>query len=219
LAVKPRTYRSDLRAAQARETRARVVTAARELFAEQGYATTTIAAIARRAEVSPDTIYAVFGTKTALLKAVVDTGVGGDDEPVAVLDRAGPQAMQAEPNQRRQLQMFAIGVGQQLDRMRPINDILSGAAASDHTAAELRTDVEEHQRRAAMRTLIGWIEARGPLRPDVSSEEGAAILWTLASPDVHRMLRTVCAWSPERYAKWLADTLISSLLPDAPPTR
>jgi hypothetical protein len=66
-----------------------------------------------------------------------------------------------------------------------------------------------------MRTLIGWVQARGPLRADVSSDEGAAILWTLASPEVHRMLRTVCGWSAERYAQWLADTLISSLLPDS----
>jgi AcrR family transcriptional regulator len=202
-----------LRDAQARETRRRVVAAARELFLDQGYAATTIAAVARRAQVSPDTVYSAFGSKGALLKEVLDVVVGGDDEDVALLDRADPQAMRAEPDQRTQLAMFAAGSTAQLERVRPLDDILRSAAAVDPVAAELRADIQLRQRRAAMRTVVSWIAAHGPLRNGMSETEAAAIVWTLTSPEVHLMLRDTSGWSPQRYEQWLRETLISSLLP------
>ena len=105
-----RGYHSPLRESQARETRRRVIDSARDLFLEQGYPATTIAAVARRAGVSADTIYSTFGSKGALLKEVLDVVIGGDDAPSPLLDRADPQAMRAEPDQRRQLAMFAAGI-------------------------------------------------------------------------------------------------------------
>jgi AcrR family transcriptional regulator len=202
-----------LRDAQARETRRRVVAAARELFLDQGYAATAIAAVARRAQVSPDTVYSAFGSKVALLKEVLDVVVGGDDERVALLDRTDPQAMRAEPNQRTQLAMFAAGMTAQLERVRPVDDILRSAAAVDPVAAELRADIQLRQRRAAMRTVVSWLAAHGSLRNRMSEEEAAAIVWTLTSPEVHLMLRDTWGWSPQRYEQWLRETLTSSLLP------
>lgn len=187
--------------------------AAHELFLERGFPATTVAAVARRAQVSPDTVYSTFGSKSALLKEVLDVVVGGDDEDVALLDRAGPQAMRAEPDQRTQLAMFAAGVTAQLERVRPVDDILRSAAAVDPVAAELRADVQLRQRRAAMRTIVSWIAEHGPLRNGTSQEEAAAIVWTLTSPEVHVMLRDSSGWSPERYEQWIRETLISSLLP------
>lgn len=191
---------------------------ARELFLEQGYAATTIAAVAKRAGVSADTIYATVGSKIALLKEVLDVTIGGDDEAVAVLDRAGPQALRAETDQRKQIAMFAAGVTGQLERLRPMDDILRGAAAVDAAAAELRADLQLRQRREAMRALVGWIAANGAFRDGLSADEGAAIVWTLASPEVHAMLRDTWGWPAPRYTEWLRDTLTSSLLP-APATR
>jgi AcrR family transcriptional regulator len=206
-----RTYTSPLRAAQAQDTRRRVLTAARELFVAQGYPATTIAAVARRAEVSPDTVYSAFGSKTALLKGVLDVVVAGDDQDVAVLDRADPQAMRAEPDQRIQLAMFAAGMTGQLERLRPMDDVLRSAAAVDAAAAELRADLQLRQRRSAIATVVSWVAAHGPLR--LPEEEATAITWTLTSPEVHQMLRDTWEWPRERYEQWLRETLTSSLLP------
>ena len=206
-----RSYTSPLRAAQAQETRRRVLAAARDLFVAQGYPATTIAAVARRAEVSPDTVYSTFGSKTALLKEVLDVVVAGDDEDVAVLDRADPQAMRAEPDQRIQLAMFAAGMTGQLERLRPMDDVLRSAATVDAAAAELRADLQLRQRRAAIATVVSWVAAHGPLR--LSEEEATAITWTLTSPEVHQMLRDTWEWPRERYEQWLRETLTSSLLP------
>lgn len=186
---------------------------ARELFLERGYPATTIAAVARRAGVSADTIYSVFGSKSTLLKEVLDVVIGGDDAQVALLDRAGPQAVRAEPDQRRQLEMFATGITDQLERVRPMDDILRSAAAVDAVAADLRADLQLRQRRESMRTVVAWIAARGPLRDGLSQEDAAAVVWTLTSSEVHLMLRDTWGWSRGRYAQWLQNTLTATLLP------
>lgn len=189
---------------------------ARELFLEKGYAATTVAAVARRAGVAPDTVYKAFGSKIALLKEVLDLVIGGDDEEVALLDRAEPQAMREEPDQRRQLAMFAAGMTRQLERVRPVDDILRGAAAVDAEAAELRADIQLRQRGDAMRTVVSWVVERGGLRDGVTDGDAAAMLWTLTAPEVHHMLRETWGWSADRYERWLRETLTAGLLPGTP---
>ena len=67
-----RTYRSTVRAARAERTRAAVVVAARELFEANGFAATTITAIAERADVSVQTVYSSFGSKGGLVRAILE---------------------------------------------------------------------------------------------------------------------------------------------------
>ena len=102
-----RRYHSPQRQLQAELTRRRLLDAARRLFAVNGYAATTLPAIAREAKVSAPTITAIFGTKAHLLTALVQLVVGGDEEPVALVDRPWWQAMLAEPDARQQLAVFA----------------------------------------------------------------------------------------------------------------
>jgi len=194
-----------------------MLASARALFVEQGYPATTMASVAHRAGVSPDTVYKTFGTKIALLKEVLDVVVGGDDQDVALLDRPGPQAVREEPDQRRQLAMFAAGMTEQLERFRPMDDVLRSAAAVDRVAADLRADMQLRQRREAMRAVVAWIADHGPLREGMSQEAAAAVVWTLTSSEVHLMLREVWGWPPEQYTAWLCDTLTASLLPPTAP--
>jgi AcrR family transcriptional regulator len=208
-----RAYSSPLREAQARETRRRILDSARALFLERGFPATTIASVARRAQVSADTVYSVFGSKANLLKEVLDVVIGGDDEDVPLLERDRPQAVRAEPDQRRQLAMFAADITTQLERVRPLDDILRSAAAVDAAAAALRADLQLRQRREAMRTVVAWIAAHGPLREGLTDDEAAAVVWTLTSPEVHAMLRDTWGWSRERFERWLRETLTASLLP------
>ncbi|MGD9991639.1 helix-turn-helix domain-containing protein, partial [Pseudonocardia sp.] len=77
-----RRYRSTVRRERARHTRAAVLDAAREEFLTTGYAATSMRAVAARAGVSVPTVEQLFGTKRALLAAVVDATTAGDDEPV-----------------------------------------------------------------------------------------------------------------------------------------
>ena len=95
--VKPRrAYDSPRRRQQAQATRRAVLEAARELFTEHGYVATTIGAVAARAGVSPETVYAAFGNKRSLLSELLDVAIVGDDAPVPVLERPWVQQLRAE---------------------------------------------------------------------------------------------------------------------------
>jgi AcrR family transcriptional regulator len=211
--VKPRRrYASALRAEQARQTRARILDAAQHVFAGKGYAASTIEAVASEAGVAVDTVYATFGSKRGVLSALMDVRVGGDDQPVGVLDRAGPQAVRRERDQGRQVGAFARDVTAIIERARPVDDILRGAAAVDPEIAALRAGIQE-SRFQNMVHFVSWVTANGPLRGGMSEEEGAAIVWSLTSPEIHRLLRVDRAWTMDQYAEWLARTLTLTLLP------
>ena len=84
--------------ARTRLARRAVIDAARSLFVERRYAATTIDASARRADVPPATVYRLFSSKLGILKALLDTSIAGDDEPVAVPDRPDVAARFVEPD-------------------------------------------------------------------------------------------------------------------------
>ena len=210
--VKRRPYNSTLRAEQAAATRTRILESARALFVEQGYPGTTVTQVAGAAGVAADTVLHVFGSKKALLTAVLDVTVGGDEDPVSVLDREGPQAMRREPDQRRQIAMFARGMAGQLERIRPVDDILRSAAVVDPDARALRDDLQLRQRRAAMAQVVTWIAANGGLKSSTTVVQATDTVWTLTSPEVHQLLREHCGWTADQYREWLRDTLESTLL-------
>jgi AcrR family transcriptional regulator len=207
-----RPYTSALRTEQARQTRARMLDAAQQVFAERGYPTSTMEAIAAEAGVAVDTVYAGFGSKRGLLSALMDVRVGGDDLPIDLLDRSGPQGVRREPDQRRQVEAFANDISSIIERARPVDDIMRGAAAVDSEIAALRARNQEHRFQNLLK-FVTWVTANGPLRRDLSEEAAAGIVWALTSPEMHRLLRVDRAWPAQRYAEWLAETLTLTLLP------
>jgi AcrR family transcriptional regulator len=207
-----RPYRSSVRSERARDTRNRIVEAATTHFLDDGYASTSLASIAVTAGVSVDTVYKTFGSKLGLLKEVLDFVIGGDDVPVPVLERAGPQALRKETDQRVQVRMLAAGVTGQLERIRPLDDILRSAAAVDQDAAALREDIQVRQRRAAMRTMVGWIAARGPLRDGLTVNRASQVVWALTSPEVHLLMRDTGGWTKRSYRTWLEQAIADGIL-------
>jgi AcrR family transcriptional regulator len=207
-----RRYDSVLRQEQARQTRARILDAAQTLFSERGYANTSMEAIAGGARVATDTVYATFRNKQGVLHALLDVRVVGDELPIGVLDREGPQAVRVDRSQARQIARFTEDVTGILERARPVDDIMRGAAAVDPDIAALRTRMQEG-RYDNMRQLVSWLTANGPLRDGMSEEDAAAIAWAVASPEVHGLLRVGRGWTQERYREWLAATLTRTLLP------
>ena len=80
-------YRSTTRQEQARRTRRAIIDAAHDLFLADGFAATTMSAVAAAAGVAVQTVYKAFASKPRLAKAVFDTAIAGDDEAVPVLER------------------------------------------------------------------------------------------------------------------------------------
>jgi len=206
-----RTYTSRLREEQARHTRVRILEAAQRRLTESGYAATTVESIAREAGVAVDTVYATFGTKRDLLAQLAYFRAAGDDAPVAVIDREGPQATRRETDQRRQIAMFARGVTDIIERIRPVDDILRSAGAVDAGVAALRAHIQE-ERFSSIRAFAGWLASNGQLRSGISTSDAATIIWSLTSPEVHQLFCDVRAWSRPRYVRWLTESLTEILL-------
>lgn len=211
--VKPRRrYRSERRREAAGRTRQRILEAARRRFVDRGYAGTTIAAVAADAGTAAETVYATFGSKVALLEALVRGAARGDQE-TEILDQAGPARIVAATEQREQLRLFAEDVAARLERVGPLLGVLAGAAPSEPALAELHRRLQE-TRLSNLRVLAAALARNGPLR--VGQEEAAETVWALASPELHGLLTGLRGWPRERYTAWLADSLSALLL--TPPT-
>jgi AcrR family transcriptional regulator len=212
--VKKRPYSSAVRQEQAAQTRSRIVEAAGSLFVSQGYARTTIREIADAANVASDTVYATFGNKARVLTALIDSRLAPAAGVDNVMERLETQAIRDEPDQRRQVQLFARDMAAISTRVRPLYEIMRTASAVDPDMAATFAEMDGY-RLSNMRRAVGWIVAHGPLRVD--GNRAAEIVWALASPDVAKMLCEGRGWTEEEYAEWLEDVLVRVLLPEAPP--
>ncbi len=207
-----RQYNSTRRQAQARETRRQIIEAARQLFIEYGYAGATIDAIAQEAGVAPETIFATFGSKRAILAAVIDVAVGGDDQPTPLLQRPEPQAVLQQTEPAQLLQLFAADISDILERVAPVFVIMRVAAKTEPDIAELLKNRLE-QRLRNLTAVAQRLAAQQALREELNVEQAADIIWTMTSPEVFSLLTVDRGWSKERYARWLGDTLTRLLLP------
>jgi len=210
--VKPRrTYDSPRRREQASATRGAVLAAARDLFVERGFVATTVQAIADRAAVSPETVYAAFGNKRSLLSSVLDVSIVGDDAEVPLLERTWVEEMRDEPDARRRVRILARNGRLILERIGPIHDVLRSAAAADPEIASLWGRYSS-QRFAGQRELVRVLGAGGSLRKGLTAAAAADTLFAIGSPETYRLLTVERGWSPDRFERWYADTLARLLL-------
>jgi AcrR family transcriptional regulator len=211
--VKSRSYDNTARQALSRDTRQRIIDAARALIIERGYRATTIADIAATAGVHVDTIYQLVGRKPVLLRELIEQALSGADHPIDAEQRGYVQAIQAEPDPARKLIMYASAVRVIQGRMAPLFLALRDAAATEPEAQQVWRDIS--QRRAAnMRLLVRDLQAAHGLRSDLSIDEAADMLWATNSSELYVLLTLERGWSADRYQAWLADTWHRLLLPD-----
>jgi AcrR family transcriptional regulator len=195
---------------QAAQTRQKIVDAATALFGESGYAATTITAIAERADVAVETVYARFRSKAGVLDAVLEPAVVGNDDGLDILELPEITAIRACADQREQVRRLAGFSRTLLERAAPVQHILALAAAVDAGAAELRRrDVE--RRRQVQARYIDMLLGNGPLRLDAA--DAASTYSALANPDTFALLTEEHGWDPARFEAWLADGLARLLLP------
>src|SRR5919204_2393457 len=83
-----RRYESPRRREQAAATRREILEAAQRLFERQGYAATTMAAIAAEARVALKTVYVTFESKSGVLRALWNLLLRGDERDTPVTERA-----------------------------------------------------------------------------------------------------------------------------------
>lgn len=206
-----RRYDNTRRLAQARATRLRVIEAAKALFIEHGYPVTTLDSVADAADVPLPTLYRLFGSKRALLRAVLDTSFVGDDEPVTFVERPAVQAALSEPDPRELIGAFAGIARQFMDRSSAILHVLASAAQVDSEAADLLVEIRR-QRHVGQSRIIAALVERGALDPSLEPSEAADVVYLLWSPETHRILTVERGWTSDRYEAWLGRILARALL-------
>jgi AcrR family transcriptional regulator len=200
------------RAEQVRATRHKVLGAARDLFLRRGYAGATIEAIAKRAGVSPQTVYNVVGGKVALLKAVYDVALAGDDEPVPVGERAAFADIAAAPDARSALALYARVARQMYRRAGPLITVVFVEGSGRDPDLRAFIDTIENERRAGTAAMAGHIAGRFGLRPGLTEAEAADLLWALTAPELVDRLVRRRGWTVDRYQQWLAGAMADALV-------
>jgi TetR/AcrR family transcriptional regulator, regulator of autoinduction and epiphytic fitness len=210
--VKSRPYEMTNRARQARDTRTRIVDAAARLFVRDGYAATSIAAIAEEAGVAVPTVYASLRSKANILRAVVQLTLRGGDESAPLSSRADWKAMEAEPDPRAKLARFARLHREICEREAEVFAEVEAAAGGDAEASELLAE-HDRLRYETQRRLARNLHRRGQLRPGLTARKATDAIWTLASERTYLALVRDRRWKPEEYERWLVIQLEAALLP------
>jgi AcrR family transcriptional regulator len=209
--VKSRAYDSSRRRAQAAATRRDILAAAQRLFEQQGYAATTIAAIAAEAGVALKTVYLAFETKRGVLRALWNLLLRGDQGEVPVAERSWYREVLAEPDPQRQLRLNARN-------SRAVKTRIAGMLKVIRDAAPVDRDIEALWQRiqtefyANQRVIVERLAERKALRRGLGVDRATDILWTLNHPDVWQLLVAERGWTPEQYEQWFGDTACAQLL-------
>ncbi|MBA3339913.1 MAG: TetR/AcrR family transcriptional regulator [Geodermatophilaceae bacterium] len=211
-----RRYDATGRRREAAQTRTGVIEAATRAFLAHGYTGATIPRIAADAGVAVETVYRSAAGKAGLLEAAVQAalagGVGRAD--VDVEERPAIRAVIAETDPRRQLAAYAASQPGVWSRVGPLLGVLDAAAASDEALQALR-DQHAEFRLNGLRRFAALLAERGGLRPGLTVDRAADIIWTVCAQANYDSLVTARGWTHDEYRDWLTDTLATHLLPAA----
>ena len=199
-------------------TRRRVLDAAETLFIRDGFAATTVTDIADTADVAVQTVYAVFGTKRAILTELLGVRVVGDDERTPLRDREDWQAIERETDPRQQLALLATLATRIGSRIAALYEVMAAAADSDPEIAEIYRR-QQQARYNDQRHLAQSLSCKGALRAGLSEAHATDIIWTLANPRTHRTLVSERRWATDEYERWLGHVLACALLTKPSTTR
>jgi AcrR family transcriptional regulator len=175
------------------------MTAAAELFTTKGWAGTGMRDVAGAAGVAIETVYSHFASKRALLQAVMDVAVVGDERSLAVAERDEFAAIGRGRRSARVAAAAAL-VRAVHERTAAYAMVLREAAPGDEQIAEVLQATRARQRQdieAGATLIIGH----------TPSTEETDELWALLSPELYLLLVNEAGWTPTEYEQWVATTL------------
>jgi AcrR family transcriptional regulator len=209
--AKKSPYRSQLRAEQAATTRRLVLDTATRLFVEQGYAATSIDAIAAAAGVGRSTVFAAAGGKSWLLKTAYDRAIVGDDQPVPLLQRPAARKLFEMSDPHEIVAGYARLIADAAERVSAICEAIHRAAGCDPEVADLWTEIGE-QRLTGGAAFAKLISQKGGLRDGLTVARARDIIWIYNDPTLQHVLVVLRGWRQHQYCDWLTESLQGQLL-------
>jgi len=206
---RPRPYDSTRRRAHAARSRDLIIGVAERRFLADGYAVTTVAAIAEEAQVSVDTVYKAFGGKRGLIRAIHDRALRGEG-PIPAEARSD-QLQATETNPRKIIDSWGRFVSEVAPRAAPIALLIRSAASTDPELAGLRDEIDTN-RLLRMTDNASRLHDAGHLRPGITISSAADILWTYTSHELYELLVVRRNMPLDRYGRFVADAMAAALL-------
>jgi AcrR family transcriptional regulator len=178
------------------QTRAAVIAAARQLFAENGFFQTKVEQIAKLSRVSPATVYAQCGGKQGLLRLLMDSWT----QSQAVAESYQESLAAADAVQIMQT-LSAAYVQITKEWGDVIRVVIEVAPHDGESAAVLATAQKRHNRN--LTEICRHLEHIGALRDDVDARLATRIITYYYGIDGLLRTRDVFGWSLERSNQWL----------------
>jgi AcrR family transcriptional regulator len=197
-----RPEQSDLRSEHAAATRSRVLKAARILFAEKGYAATTITALAQEAGVAVQTLYSAFGSKAAIAIAVMEDAVMSSGI------REANEAALRERDGEKAIRIVAAAAVRLYSIEAELVRLFSAEIAADFARISNRHRLKDISKLA---TSSPGIASGFQTKDDAA--RAAAATWAVSGLETYDRLVVESGWSREEYERWLGDTFIATLMP------
>lgn len=190
---------SSSRSRQPELTRQRICAAARELFLTKGYDGTTITEVAKQAGVAQQTVYFVYGSKAAVLAAVLDSDIVGDMGPVPLLERPHVRRLDRVRDPRQRLRQVVGAATEVTERLAPLYEIVRGGV----TDAEIGQLLDRHeaQRWQSLHHMTATLE--GDLAAGLTVEDATDRLYSLLSHEVFWLLVNRRGWSVSRWRRYV----------------
>jgi AcrR family transcriptional regulator len=200
-----RRYDSLRRTAQAQQTRAEIARAALELFVSRGWTATTVRDVAREAGVSVPTVYAVYGNKTGLTRALADAADLPADVQQLVAELESPTT---DPT--RQLAAMAGYDRRLYERAGDVISLVREAGRSEPELATLYHDSRVRGDQTRVEVFSSW--PAGVLRFGLDVPSAVDVYAALCNIDVYSVLTGERGWSPDRVEQWWCGALVRELL-------
>ncbi|SDC57911.1 transcriptional regulator, TetR family [Sanguibacter gelidistatuariae] len=201
----PRRYSSPFRLEQAAATRSQVLATALDLFTAQGYAATTVTQVARAAGVSVDTLYATVGRKSVILREVVESAISGTGQMVPAEERDYVIAVRAAIGAPAKIGIYADAVAAMSPRTAPVFAALRDAAQTDPDCAALGIEIST-RRAANMLKFTADLRSTGAVRPELTDQFVADVVWATAGWEHYTQLVTGRGWTPAQFGDYLRET-------------
>ncbi len=201
--------RLNRREVAAAETRREILRAARRLFAEHGYAGTSLQQIAEESGVAVQTIYSSVGSKAALVLALndlIDEEAGVAELGAGVLGETDPAKMIAK----------GIHLTRQLNERCGdlIQALLSAVPAEPDVAATVADGMRRHE--AGFSAMAQRLGALGALRAGTTPERAAVAFAMMTSSASWLQLTQRAGWTFDESEAWLTESLTQLLLEPRP---
>jgi AcrR family transcriptional regulator len=187
--------------------RAEVLTAARELFLQDGFAATTVAAVARRAGVSQETVYKYFGGKPGLVRGLHDEAMRGEG---TLSPYRRSNSLRDHPDPYEIVRGWSRLSTEVSPRVSPLLLLVRDAVVVQPRLRDLLTELDDvrHER---MSENAQFLHDAGHLRQGVTARSAADLMWSVTSPEMYELLVLRRGWSLDQYADYIFHTIAGLL--------